>query len=232
MHSFEPLQAIIFDLDGLMVDSESLAEWAWTQVLASYGHELDAQVFRDVLGLRVVDSARVMCQRYDLPITSEEAQAQRNRLFLEAVPTRLRACSGLHPLLDELAARDLPLGLATSGHRQYVNLALRTLGLEDRFWAVATGDDVSRGKPAPDIYLLAAERLGMSPAHCLALEDSLLGAESALAARMACVVVPTKWTASLEFPTACRIFPSLNEVREALDDLLVAPVSGNVNEQV
>ncbi|MEE8390018.1 MAG: HAD-IA family hydrolase, partial [Anaerolineae bacterium] len=170
-------------------------------------------------GLRVADSARVMCQRYNLPISSEEAHAERDRLFLEAVPTRLRACPGLTPLLDELTARGLPLGLATSGHRQYVNLALRTLELEDHFRAIATGDEVSRGKPAPDIYLLAAERLGVSPACCLALEDSLLGAESALAAGMACVVVPTRWTASLEFPAACRVFSSLNEVREALDGL-------------
>ena len=77
-----------------------------------------------------------------------------------------------------------------------------------------------RGKPAPDIYQLAAERLGISPARCLTLEDSLLGAESALAAGMACAVVPTRWTASLEFPTACRVFSSLNEVGETLDDLL------------
>jgi HAD superfamily hydrolase (TIGR01509 family) len=220
MHSSNTLQAVIFDLDGLMVDSESLAEWAWSQVLDSYGYELDAQVFRDVLGLRVADSARVMCQRYNLPITSEEAQAERDRLFLEAVPTRLQACVGLYSLLNELTARGIPLGLATSGHRQYVTLALRTLGLEDRFRAVVTGDEASWGKPAPDIYLLAAERLGLSPARCLALEDSLWGAESALAAEMTCVVVPTRWTASLEFPAACRIFPSLSEVREALDGLL------------
>ena len=214
------LQAVIFDLDGLMVDSEPLAEWAWSQVLASYGHKLDDQTFRDVLGLRVADSARVMCQRYGLPISPEEACAERDRLFLEAIPTRLRACRGLYPLLDELTARKLPLGLATSGHRRYVTLALRTLGLEGRFRAIATGDEVSRGKPAPDIYLLAAERLGVPHDRCLALEDSLLGVESALAAGMACVVVPTRWTASLEFPGAYRVFDSLNEVREALDDLL------------
>lgn len=214
-----------------MADSESLAEWAWTQVLDSYGHDLDAQVFRDVLGLRVADSARVMCQRYGLPITSEEAQAERDRLFLEAVPTRLRARSGLYPLLDKLTAHEFPLGLATSGHRQYVNLAMQTLGLEDCFRAVATGDEVSRGKPSPDIYLLAAERLGVPPARCLALEDSLLGAKSALAAGMACVVVPTKWTASLKFPAACYVFPSLNEVREALDDWSVVPIEENINRQ-
>lgn len=79
--------------------------------------------------------------------------------------------------------------------------------------------DVERGKPAPDIYLLAAERLGVSPARCLALEDAPLGVESAVAAGMVCVAVPTRWTASLDFPGAYRVFPSLHEVREALDEL-------------
>ncbi len=217
------LQAVVFDMDGLMVDSESLAEWAWSEVLLGYGHRLDEQTFRDILGLRVADSSRVICDKYQLPISSEQAHAERDKLFLDAVPTRLRACPGLYPLLDELAARELPLALATSGHRQYVNLALRTLGLETCFQAIATGDEVTRGKPAPDIYRLAAERLNVSPARCLALEDSLLGAKAALAAGMACVVVPTHWTASLEFPTACRKFSSLNEVRETLDELLSDP---------
>ncbi len=217
------LQAVVFDMDGLMVDSESLAEWAWSEVLAGYGHQLDEQTFRDILGLRVADSSRVICSKFQLPISSEQAHAERDKLFLDAVPTRLRACPGLYPLLDELAARKLPLALATSGHRQYVNLALRTLDLEHHFRAIATGDEVTWGKPAPDIYRLAAERLGVSPACCLALEDSLLGAESALAAGMACAVVPTRWTASLEFPAACRIFSSLDGVRGALDDLLADP---------
>lgn len=206
-------RAVIFDLDGLMADSEPLAEWAWNRVLARYGHTLDAQTFREVLGMRVVDSAILICQRFPLPITAEEALVERDRLFLEAVPTCLRARPGLYPLLDELAARSLPLGIATSGHRRYVALALRTLGLEGRFRAVATGDEVEQGKPAPDIYLLAAERLDVPPACCLALEDAPLGVESARAAGMACVAVPNEWTASLDFPGACRVFSSLNEVR-------------------
>jgi HAD superfamily hydrolase (TIGR01509 family) len=214
------LQAVIFDLDGLMVDSESLAEQAWRQVLAGYGRKLDDQTFREILGLRVADSACLICERFHLPISSEEAQAERDRLFLEAVPTRLRARPGLYPLLDELTVRGLPLGVATSGHRQYVTLALRTVELAGRFRAVATGDEVEQGKPAPDIYLLAAERLDVPPACCLALEDAPLGVESACAAGMTCVAVPNRWTVSLEFPGAYRVFPSLNEVRESLDDLL------------
>ena len=215
-------QAVIFDLDGLMADSEPLAEWAWNRVLSCHGHQLDGQTFRAILGMRVADSARFICERFLLPISAVEAMAERDALFLEAVSARLRARPGLYPLLDELAARGLPLGVATSGHRQYVTLALRTLELEGRFQAVARGDEVERGKPAPDIYLLAAERLGVPPNRCLALEDAPLGVESALAAGMVCVVVPTQWTASLDFPGAYRVFPSLHEVREALDDLLTS----------
>jgi HAD superfamily hydrolase (TIGR01509 family) len=213
-------QAIIFDLDGLMADSEPLAEWSWNQVLTRYGHQMDQQTFRDVLGMRVADSSRFICERFRLPISAEEAMAERDQLFLEAVPTRLQARPGLYSLLDELVARDLPLGVATSGHRRYVTLALQTLGLESRFQAIARGDEVERGKPAPDVFLLAAERLGISPDSCLALEDAPLGVESAVTAGMVCLAVPNERTPPPHFSSAYCIFPSLNEVREALGDLL------------
>ena len=220
MNQDSSLQAVVFDMDGLMADSEPLAEWAWREALARYGCELDDQTFRDILGMRVVDSSRFLCERFGLAINPEEARAERNRLFLGAVPTRLRACAGLYSLLDELSARGLPLGVATSGHREYVALALRTLGIEGRFRAIARGDEVERGKPHPDVYLLAAERLGVSPERCLALEDAPLGVQSACAAGMTCLAVPTHWTASLDFPCAYGIYSSLDGVREALDDLL------------
>jgi len=214
-----PLQAMVFDLDGLMADSEPLALWAWNQTLERFGHRLDDETLRDGLGMRVIDSARVICQRFSLPISPEQAMAEENRLFLEAVPTRLRACAGLYPLLDELTARGVPLAIGTSGHRRYVALALRTLGIEGRFQAVVTGDEVARGKPAPDTYLMVAQRLDVPPERCLVLEDAPLGVESACAAGMICAAVPNQWTASLDFPGAYRVFASLNEVVEALDDL-------------
>ncbi|MCK4316485.1 MAG: HAD family phosphatase, partial [Anaerolineae bacterium] len=212
-------RAIIFDLDGLMVDSEPLAQWAWNRVLARYGHRLDSQTMLDILGLRVVDSARLICERFRLPTSPQQAADERDRLFLDAVPTRLRPCPGLYPLLDELAERGLPLGIATSGHRRYVTLALGTLAIESFFQAIATGDEVARGKPAPDVYLLAAARLGVPPARCLALEDAPLGGAAARAAGMVCVAVPNEWTASLDFPGAYRVFSSLSEVRMWLMNL-------------
>jgi len=213
-------QAIVFDLDGLMADSEPLAKWAWEQTLARFGHRLDDQVFRQALGLRVIDCARLFCERFSLPISPEEAMAVRNEMFLEAVPARLRARPGLYPLLDELDERGFPLAVATSGRRRYVNLALRVLELEGRFQVIASGDEVVWGKPAPDIYLLAAERLDAPPTRCLALEDAPNGLQAACAAGMVCLAVPNRWTSALDFPGAYRVFPSLREVKEGLDDIL------------
>ncbi len=213
------IAAVIFDLDGLMADSEPLSWWAWEQVLACYGHRLDAHTFSSLQGLRVEDYVALICARFSLPISPEEALAIRERLVLEAIPTRLQAQPGLYQLLDELEARGLPLGIATSSSREHARLSIQTLGIGERFQALATGDEVLKGKPAPDLYLIAAERLGVSPTRCLALDDSPRGIEAAIAAGMFAVAVPTVWTASLEFP-GCRICSSLHEVAASLDELL------------
>jgi len=214
------VQAVVFDMDGLMIDSEPLAYWAWEQVLARYGAGMDDTTFHEILGTRVIDCSRLLCQRFDLPLSPEEAMAEREVLFLEAVATRLEARPGLHALLDALDARGLPLAMATSGHLEYVNMVLGLLGLEERFRAIITGDGVLWGKPAGDIYLLAAERLGIPSICCLALEDAPLGLQAACAAGMTAVAVPNQWTADHRFPGAFRVLASLDEVREQLDDLL------------
>ncbi len=220
------IKAVVFDLDGLMVESESIARWAWAEVLACHGHQLDDRIYAEVLGMRVADSAAFFVDRFGLDVTPAEALAERERLFLEAVPTRLRLRPGLLALLDELEARGLPLAIATSGHSEYVDLALETVGIEGRFRAIAAGDDVERGKPAPDLYLLAAHRLGAPPPQCLALEDTPTGATSASSAGMICVAVPNQWTVTQPFPGAYRVFATLDEVREVLDELLaVSPRS-------
>ncbi len=213
------MQAVVFDFDGLMADSEPLAEWAWNQLLARYGCQLDDETLRAVLGLRLIDSAAVLCQRFGLPLTPAEAIAERERIFLQAVPHRLRAKPGLYPLLDELDRRGVLTAVASSGYRGYLVLGLQTLGLEGRFHAIAPGDEVEHGKPAPDVYLLAAERLGVPPAACLALEDAPLGIDAARAAGMVCIAIPHPRTDRADF-AAHWVMASLDEVRQALDGLL------------
>jgi HAD superfamily hydrolase (TIGR01509 family) len=214
------IRAVVFDLDGLMVDSEPLAKWAWSKVLARHGHRLDDQTYREVLGMRVADCAALLVRRYELGLSAEEALAEREELFLDAVASRLQARPGLAGLLEELQTRGALLGIATSGHRRYVDLALSTVALKNRFQAIAAGDDVERGKPAPDLFLLAAHRLAAGPLECLALEDTPLGVRAASSAGMICIAVPNRWTSGLDFPGAYAVVPTLDEVRHRLDDLL------------
>lgn len=215
------IRGVLFDLDGLMADSEPLAEWAWNEVLGRYGHRLDDALLQEILGLRVIDSAHVLQQRLELPLSPQEAMAERDRVFLAAVPERLAPLPGLFRLLDELEARGIPRAVATSGHRGYAQLALRTLGVVKRFHALATGDEVARGKPAPDIFLLAADRLDIPPAGCLVLEDSPLGIAAAKAAGMRVVAVPNPRIPAAEFSQADHVFDSLVAVHEKLDELLI-----------
>ncbi|MBP6788321.1 MAG: HAD-IA family hydrolase, partial [Candidatus Promineofilum sp.] len=126
----------------------------------------------------------------------------------------------LFALLDEIEQRGLPWAVATSTPRAVAEIILGQLGVVGRYTALAAGDEVAHGKPAPDIFLLAAARLGVTPAACLALEDSAAGCAAAVAAGMRVVAVPTELTYGEPFAVAYRRYPSLVEVAAELDGLL------------
>ena len=211
---------VVFDLDGLMVDSESLAFWAWDRILAEHGHALDEPTFAQTLGRPINETARFFCRQFKLPLAAHEAAAERRRLLLDALDDRLAPMPGLLGLLDELKARRLSLGVGSSAGEIYVHRVLEAMGLAERFDVVVTGDQVARGKPDSEIFLLTSRLLGVPPELSLALEDSPAGAQAAVAAGMTCVAVPNRWTAQATFPTACRRYDSLKAVREGLDDLI------------
>ncbi|MFZ0547223.1 MAG: HAD family phosphatase [Candidatus Promineifilaceae bacterium] len=207
----DKFQAIVFDMDGLMVDSEPVARRGWEIILASYGKELDTQTYERMVGLRLEDSAALVADTFGLPITPTELADRK-----EAVMVRLRAAGlpvmpGLHALTDFLNAQQMPWAVATSSRRQYAFDVLAQLGLAESCQAVAAGNEVSHGKPAPDIYLLAASRLNIAPEHCLALEDSVPGGRAAVAAGMTLAAVPNGHTNSADFPFAHYVLNSLND---------------------
>jgi len=216
------IQAIIFDLDGLMVDSEPSAKQAWRAWLARYGHVLDQETINAMFGLRLVDSSWLVKERFELPLSVKQIAAEESQVFLSLLDGNLRPMPGLDDLLHAVDARGLPRAVATSSSRRYAPIALRAVGAAGGFAAIVTGDDVQRGKPAPDIYLAAAAALDMPPAVCLALEDSPLGVQAAKAAGMRCVAVPNELTAGLDLSAADWILPSLTAVVEQLDSLLEA----------
>jgi HAD superfamily hydrolase (TIGR01509 family) len=212
------IRAVVFDLDGLLVDSEPVQIEAWERFLARYGKTLDPSLLHRMFGLRIWDSSRLLIDELQLPLSVEEVVRERDALFFELLPGRLREMPSASATVRALAARGFPLALATSGHRRYVDVVLHELGIEGEFAAEVTGDMVEHGKPAPDIYLLAADFLHIDPARCLALEDAPLGIASAKDAGMICLAIPNEMTRDLAgFERADAVLDSLAGVIPWLD---------------
>jgi Cys-tRNA(Pro)/Cys-tRNA(Cys) deacylase len=210
------MHTVLFDMDGLMIDSEPLAKEAWQHAVAPYGHTIDEAMFAKMLGLRQVECARWVCEWLALPVDPQELAAMRNTRFMEILPGRLQAMPGLSELMEWLETHTALRALVTSGVSDYVATVLRELKLGNSFSVIVTAEGVPRGKPAPDCYLLAAERLGRVPADCLVLEDAPNGIAAAKAAGCLCWAVPNAYTRALDLSAADRVLPSLHAVRSEL----------------
>jgi sugar-phosphatase len=201
-----PARALLFDMDGLMVDSEPV----WFEVERDFararGGDWTASLAHAAAGKGLDHTLDVMAETLGLRIDRVRDEAE----ILGGVLARAASIgvkAGCRELLDA-AHGVVPLAAASSSKRRVVVGVLETLGLARYFATIVTGDDVTRAKPAPDIFLLAAERLGVPPAACVVLEDSLAGATAGHAAGMAVIAVPERPTPGLEL-VATRVVPDL-----------------------
>jgi HAD superfamily hydrolase (TIGR01509 family) len=184
-------KAVICDMDGLLLDSESHIRAAFLEELVARGYSMTELEYSHIIGRSSKESQRHLVERFgaDFPVLdiwSTVGHGWRSRCATEGVPTK----PGVTELLDLLDGLGIIHGVATSTSRVPALDCLVPLGLDQRFAAITTGDEVEHGKPAPDIYLLAAKRLGIDPADCLALEDSEPGAIAAASAGMRVIIVP------------------------------------------
>jgi pseudouridine 5'-phosphatase len=183
---------IIFDLDGLLLNTESIHE-AVNQIIAQrYGKVYSPAVKAQVVGKRALESSQAFADALELPLTAEACRDARYELLWERY-SDAQLMPGARRLTEHFKQVGLPMAIATSSHRQ--NFELKTVHHQDwlgLFDLIVRGDDpeLKAGKPAPDIFLLAAQRLGADPAQCLVFEDSPAGLEAAQRAGMAVVVVP------------------------------------------
>ena len=186
------IQAILFDLDGLMFDSEPHSLASWEAVLEERGVKLDQLTIESILGLRIDATARTLIDKYHLSATAQELADAKTGYQIAHLDGNVKPMPGLIELLDELDRRGLPKAIASSGIRRYVEAVLRVNGLLDRFSVIISGDQVARGKPAPDMFLLAAKLMGVPAEQCLVFEDAEPGIRGALAAGMKVVHVPSR----------------------------------------
>ena len=207
------IEAVLFDFDGLLADSEPLQKAAWRTYLAQQDRVLEPTLIDRMFGLRLVESAALVRDELDLPFSIQEVMDARDAVFLQSLAGVLQPMPGAAETVAAMRRLGVRTALATSGHRRYIDLALRELGLEHAFDAIVTGDTVARGKPAPDIFLRAAELVGVVPAACVVVEDAPHGIAAARAAGMLAVAIPNELTRALDFGQAQLIYTSLDEFR-------------------
>ena len=207
------MRAVVFDMDGLMFNTEDVYTAAGTELLRRRGHTFTDELKGAMMGLQAQPSFEVMIRHCNLTDTWQQLSVESNRLFLSYLGDRLAPMPGLMELLGALERAAVPKAIATSSRRDLVDPCLRPFDLEKRFQFVLTAEDVVHGKPDPEIYLTAARRLGVSPAEMAVLEDSQNGCQAAASAGAFAVAVPGEHSRQHDFRMAALVVDSLADPR-------------------
>jgi HAD superfamily hydrolase (TIGR01509 family) len=185
------IEAVIFDLDGVLLDSEQVWDEVREELARERGGRWHEGAQADMMGMSSPEWSRYMHDAIGLEESPEEINDEVVRRMLERYSTRLPLIDGAVDAVKRLAPR-FQLGVASSSNRPLIDEALRAAGLEGLFAATVSSEEVAHGKPAPDVYLEAARRLGAAPEHAAAIEDSANGIRSAHAAGMPVVAIPNR----------------------------------------
>src|SRR5215211_575532 len=213
------MRAVIFDLDGVLVDSEQVWDAARRQLTEDSGGRWSESATQDMMGMSSTEWSRYMNEELGVKMPPEEISAAVVGRMEELYREHLPLIPGAREAVERVAAR-WPLGLASSANRPVIEVVLELSGLEDFFEITISSEEVAHGKPAPDVYLEAARRLRVDPALCAAVEDSSSGILSAHAAGMRVVAIPNR-----AFPpsknaleAADAAVPSLQELHQEVID--------------
>jgi beta-phosphoglucomutase-like phosphatase (HAD superfamily) len=213
--------AVIFDMDGLMVDTEPLYKSAWQQAASELGYELNDELYTQFVGRPTAECEKLLTGELGAGFPLERFRKRWPVLWRSEVDrTGIHSKPGLSDLLAYVDAQRLPAAVATSTEAELAAMTLRCAGLAARFSVVVSGDQVRGGKPEPDIYLEAARRLDVSPDTCVAFEDSEAGIRAVRRAGMIGVLVPEWQPSEAAVQAAFRVVPTLHDARDVLASLI------------
>ncbi len=211
--------AIIFDMDGLLVDSEIVWYKAEDELITDRGFVYSEEVRDSIVGMRIDQFLAKLKEIYNLPESVEELIVELEGRMLTLIPQLVKPNAGAQAIIDFVIENNIPHAIASNSSINIINVTLQSQGWGDIFDVRCTGDDEVSGKPDPFVYLRAAEKLGVDPKRCLALEDSPNGSKAAVAAGMTCYAVPDLSHSTPESfkHITPHVFKNLNDV---LADLL------------
>jgi HAD superfamily hydrolase (TIGR01509 family) len=220
------LRGVIFDMDGVVVDSEPLSLRTIAEVVADRGGNADAAGFGDLVGRSLDDALTLAAARSGRDLGVDDLRRAYDQRYLPALRATAVANPGLGALTGALRGAGVPIALASSSRLSEIGAVVAALGLGDLLTAVASGEEVPRPKPAPDVYLLAMRRLGLDAAGVVAIEDSASGVAAAVAAGLACVAVRTALTGRHDHGAASLTVSSLTELDLRILDEITADGHG------
>lgn len=217
------MKAVVFDMDGVLFDTETLCQDSWMAIAEERGLPGMAKIFPQCIGLNANDSKQVVLGAYGQDFAYEEFRQQASVWFWDYIEKNgLPVMPGVREILEWLKEHNWKVGLASSTRRSSVENHLEQAGLRDYFQTVVTGDMVEHSKPQPDIYLMACKELDIAPEEAFAIEDSPNGIRSAYAAKMIPLMVPDMIAPDDEMKQlSSQIFESLLDVLEYFKTLEV-----------
>jgi HAD superfamily hydrolase (TIGR01509 family) len=207
------LRAVAFDLDGLMFNTEQIYTHVLKELLRRREKEFSHDLVNQMMGRPAKAAFGVLTSYHSLDESLEELMEESDTIFLGLLDAQLAPMPGLVELLAALEEANIPKAIATSSRRSFTERILGKFGFEPRFKFLITGDDVTHGKPDPEIYLKTAEKLGIEPAEMLVLEDSQNGCRAAVAAGAYAVAVPGEHSRSHDFTGAAFVAEGLADQR-------------------
>jgi HAD superfamily hydrolase (TIGR01509 family) len=205
--------AVVFDMDGLLLNTEHLYDLVIGELLASHGRTFTRECKLEMMGRPAQVALEIMKERHQLSADWQALAEEIEDRFASILPTHLELMPGVSDLLGMIADLPLPMTVATSSRRSFAETALRQAQIRDRFQFLLCGEEVLNGKPAPDIYLETARRLDLPPEKLIVLEDSHTGSLAATSARAYTVAVPGEHSAHQDFSHVDLVVPQVNDPR-------------------
>jgi len=210
---------VIFDLDGVLIDSEGLYYQAYSEVLKPYGVTVSREEYEQYW-IAQGNGPEYIVAKHQLPISPDELRQLRSPIYLQLLETEVKLMPQVKETLTQLA-QQFVLTVATNTNREHLDFILDRMGIDHFFPVTIARQDYRGAKPLPDAFLAAARKLDLSPSQCIVIEDTYKGVQAAVAAGMRCVAVPNEYTLRNDFSQASLVLPNLGELTPEVVRLLL-----------